>query len=191
MALRNLGGLPEPRSVKTALTELRRAVRESLGRFHFGRGEAASVLAHLGSACVYCGERAAEWDLLVPLRSGGEAVLGNVVPACARCRAFKGEQVFHEWMLRGFSSPQVRGVTGIDGRVRRLQTYMHRFGYVPLSLDERLGAEGRAALDTVRKRERALRMAIRCLFEVVDGRKVPPNDQMQRTAPAQALKRRR
>jgi hypothetical protein len=160
MALKNVAGLPEPRSVKTALTELRRAVRESLGRFQFGRAEAASALANLSSECVYCDEKATAWDLLVPLRSGGEVVLGNVVPACGRCRASKGEQVFDEWMLRGFSSPQTRGVTGINTRVRRLQTYMDHFGYRPQSLDERLGPEGLAALDIVRKRERALRMAI-------------------------------
>lgn len=191
MGLRNMGGLPERRSVKTALTELRRAVRESLGRFDFGPGEAASAMAQLGSECAFCGDRATVWDLLVPMRSGGEAVLGNVVPACAGCRAFKGEQVFDEWMLRGFSSPQVRGIRDTAGRVRRLRTYMHHFGYVPRALDERLGTEGRAALDEVRKRERALRVAIKRLFDVVESAKAPPNNQMQRTAPAQAMERRR
>jgi hypothetical protein len=162
-----------------------------LGRFSFGRGEAASVLAHLGSECVYCGESASVWDLLVPLHSGGEVVLGNVVPSCVRCRASKAEQVFDDWMLRGFSSPKVRGVTGINVRVRRLEAYMRRFEYTPLSLDDRLGAEARAALEIVRKEERALRTAIRRLFEVVDRGKVPPNNQMQRTKPAQALGLRR
>jgi len=191
MALRTLGGLPEPRSAKTALTELRRAVRESLGRFQFGRGEAATALAHLGSACVYCGGTAREWDLLVPLRSEGEVVLGNVVPACARCRASKGEQVFDEWMLRGGSRPRVRGVMGTQARIRRLQIYMRRCGYKPSSLDQRLAAEGRVALEAVRKRERALRLAIQRLFEVVESERVPPNNEMQRTKPPQATELRR
>jgi len=61
---RPASGLPEPRSIKTALTELRGAVRQSLGRFTFGAGEAASALAFLGTNCVFCDARATDWDLL-------------------------------------------------------------------------------------------------------------------------------
>lgn len=181
MALRNAHGLPERRSAKTALTELRRAIRESLGRFDFGPGEAASVLAHLGSDCGYCGDRATLWDLLVPLRHEGEVVLGNVVPACRQCRALKGEQRFDEWMVQERSSPARRAITNTSARLRRLRTYMDRFGYTPQSLDERLGAEGWAALNEVRRHESALRRAVSQLFDIAERVRVPPNKRMKLT----------
>ena len=62
--------------------------------------------------CVFCGNREVKrWDHLVPVMKGGETVLGNMVPACARCDDSKQAFPFEEWMVSDAKwSPKSRGV---------------------------------------------------------------------------------
>jgi hypothetical protein len=166
--------LPERRSIKTALTELRRAVREALGRCEFGKAEAAMTVERLGTACAFCDDPAVLWAFLFPMRSGGEMVLGNMVPACAACAASKGEQELEAWLLRPSSVPRYRGVPDLDGRVRRLRDHMQHCGYVPRSLQDRLGVEGMREFMEYASREHALRMGIRQLVAGVRSRAARP-----------------
>lgn len=58
--------------------------------------------------CVFCGAPAASWDHLMGMVKNGEFsgfghVLGNLVPACARCNSLKGNR---SW--RTFVDTQVR-----------------------------------------------------------------------------------
>jgi hypothetical protein len=144
-------GLPQRRSVKTALTEVRAAVREALARYEFGPGEAASALAHLGTDCVFCERPATEWAFLVPLRFGGDAVLGNVAPACRECYWAKRDQDFREWMPQGT-------------KLRRLENHVRHFGYTTRGLDDRLGTAGMRAYLEYHAAHRKLRSAIKRLL---------------------------
>lgn len=184
-------GLPQPRSVKTALTEVRRAVREALGRFAFGAGEAARALAYLGADCVFCGSPARAWDLLVPRRSGGEVVLGNVVPVCLFCHGNKREQDFQAWMLQDrWPGLRARGIANVRGRLRRLRAYMTHFQYTPTSLEARLGPGGLRAFEEVHRRDWQLRTAVAQHLAVAGsgtaGREVPANTQRPRASAAPA-----
>ena len=48
-------------------------------------------------ACVYCGGPAEHADHVVPLSRGGAHVVGNLVPACAKCNTSKSARTLPEW----------------------------------------------------------------------------------------------
>jgi hypothetical protein len=106
-----------------AFSILDRALKECLGARQFGRKEMVEVLgffemAHPESA--FCGSPAVRrWDHLVAVTQNGESVLGNMVPACARCDDSKRSLPFEEWMTsEAEGSPQRRGINDIAGRRR-------------------------------------------------------------------------
>jgi hypothetical protein len=107
----------------------------------------AEVLAHFGqnvgeTTCVYCGDRANDWDHLLPLvrdkrPTGMFSGKGNVVPACGLCNQSKSGSDWEKWM-RGpaKNSPTSRGVKDVDMRVARLSRYVQRYPQTRVLLDE-------------------------------------------------------
>ena len=57
------------------------------------------VLAAFSNSCVYCDttEHITQ-DHLVPIISGGEHVIHNVVPACGKCNSRKGTKDMRHWL---------------------------------------------------------------------------------------------
>jgi hypothetical protein len=108
---------------------LDRSIKDCLSRRQFGLVEIKQVIDFFGEGppeCVFCGSAAvARWDHLVPITSGGETVLGNMVPSCARCDDSKQHRPYEEWMLsEGPSSLKGRGVTDVEARIERLKEYV-------------------------------------------------------------------
>src|SRR5687767_7943079 len=72
-----------------AFSYVDRAIREGIGRRLFGIAEQDLAIDFFGgepATCVYCGSVDFDrWDHVVPVRAGGETVLGNMVPACQPC----------------------------------------------------------------------------------------------------------
>lgn len=79
--------------------------------------------------CVYCGDRATDWDHLYPLVSkkrptGYYHHVRNLVPSCGPCNQSKGGQEWRRWLAGDAKgSPKQRGITDIDVRKRRLEAF--------------------------------------------------------------------
>lgn len=50
--------------------------------------------------CAYCGRMATEIDHIVPVNRGGTGDKDNLVPACRRCNARKGDMTLAEFLVR-------------------------------------------------------------------------------------------
>lgn len=153
-----------------AFSMVGRCLQEGLGTRKFGAAEIAQVLAFFGAdppECVYCGSHEVQrWDHLVAVREGGETVLGNMVPACARCDDARRAHPFEEWMVGPAQwSPMTRGVADVDRRMGRIRAYAPHFGYVPRALEERLDERELERLIAIRERLGDLRTDIEALVE--------------------------
>ena len=90
----------------------------------FGQEKDASLLE-----CVYCGDKASDWDHLKPLvknkkPSGYINEIRNLVPSCNECNQSKSGRDWHEWMLSSAKkSPTSRKVGDIDLRISRLKAF--------------------------------------------------------------------
>ena len=162
--------VPQRTTPSFAFSMVERALQEGLGLCKFRPVEVERVLAFFGNdppECVYCGSREVErWDHLVPIREGGETVIGNMVPACARCDDSKRNAVFEEWMVSDCKhSPKSRGVEDIEYRVERIKEYMRHFGYAPRRLDERLDVDEKERLDVIRAKLQEVRREIESFIE--------------------------
>ncbi len=79
--------------------------------------------------CVYCGDRASEWDHLRPLvvkrrPTGFISEIANLVPSCGKCNQSKGNTSWRDWMFgKAKLSPTGRGLSDIADRVSRLEAY--------------------------------------------------------------------
>jgi len=136
-----------------------RALREGIGRRAFRAKEIALVAAFFGEPlrCVYCDSpEVGRWDHLVPVVSGGETVVGNMVPACAPCDDSKSKRHFATWLRlqaqRGAMSPE-----SAEERITRLREYMERFEYQPEEYGSRLSADRAVQLADLRSRLSTLR----------------------------------
>lgn len=85
-----------------AFSILNRALLEGISDRKFGAAEMRRLLEYFGSdqpRCVYCGAiELARWDHLIPVKAGGDTVLGNMVPACAPCDDSKRDLDFAQWL---------------------------------------------------------------------------------------------
>jgi len=160
--------IPSPVTISAGFSGLGRALQESLGAREFGAEEGQRVIEFFGAdppECVFCGsQEVARWDHLVAIMSGGETVLGNIVPACQACDDSKRAEPFEEWMLSDVPrSPKSRGVKDIDRRVKRIEAYLQHFGYTPRCLEERLDKRELERLAAIRWRLQVLREDIEAL----------------------------
>lgn len=155
---------PERITLGFAFSYIDRAIQEGLADRRFGQSEMAAVLEHFGSdppRCAYCGdEHVSRWDHLVAIKSGGDTVVGNMVPACSRCDDSKRDVPYEEWMLSDAQhSPRSRGVPELAERIARLRAYARRYQYTPRTQEERLAVADceelvrlRHELDPIRRR---------------------------------------
>lgn len=161
---------PERTTPAFAFSMVERALQECLATRQFGQDEMMRVLAFFGTdhpECVFCeSSEVKRWDHLIPVSKGGETVLGNMVPACARCDDSKRDLYFEEWMTSNATgSPKSCGVKHINQRVELIKTYVEHFHYTPRSLEERLNKKELGKLKIIRLRLRELRRDIENLIE--------------------------
>ena len=154
-----------------------RALREGLGRRRFGPSEMNEVVRWFhydGSqpACGFWGTiEIARWDHLVPIRNGGETVLGNMVLACQPCDDSKGTRSFKDWIIgTALKSPRTRQVSEIEQRVERLDSYMMAFQYVPRRLEERLTEAEQDSLHQLRSDLARLRKEVEDFIQKYQAR---------------------
>jgi len=136
-------------------SNVERALCDCLSRRQFGKKEIAEVLAFFNTdpvECVFCGNLDVKrWDHLVPIKKGGETVIGNIVPACAACDDSKRDKLFEEWIFSDvLGSPKSRGIKDINKRIKKIKAYVHHFGYTPSSLEERLNSQEKVKLGEIR-----------------------------------------
>ena len=146
-----------------------RALRECFAERQFGQEEMAEVLSFFATdppECVFCGSQEVKrWNHLVAINEGGETVLGNMVPACARCDDSKRSEPFEEWMISSVKgSPQSRGITDVAQRIERIKAYVQRFDYRVRTLEERLDGQELERLRSVQSRLQELRKDVDTLI---------------------------
>lgn len=79
--------------------------------------------------CVYCGDRATEWDHFYPVMRNGRPTgyltrIQNLVPSCGKCNQSKGNRDWKDWMTSSAPlSPTTRGVEKLSQRIKRLQSF--------------------------------------------------------------------
>ena len=153
------------------LPMIERVLNDCLGRREFGPEEQEAVLVFFFGdglpACVYCGNSEIKrWDHIVPIKEGGETVLGNMVPACGRCDDSRRDRPFDEWAMGNARwSLKSRGVPDIQQRIDHIRDYIQHFDYKPSTLEERLDAGEFGRLVMIRMTLRELRREIDRLIE--------------------------
>jgi hypothetical protein len=136
-----------------AFSYVERALREGLSQARLGADELAEIRKFFPLwECVYCGSsKIRGLDHLVSVRSDGETVLGNMVPACGSCDDSKGSRDFESWMFgKAKCSPASRGIEHLEVRAQRLRDYKKFYGYAPRSLEMRLTEAEVAELREIR-----------------------------------------
>lgn len=165
-----LSRAPQRTTPGFAFSMLGRALKDCLATRQFGRAEMREVLAFFGAdppTCVYCGSPDTKrWDHLIPVNQDGETVLGNMVPACARCDDSKRDVPFAKWMRSDAkNSPRSREIANVDQRIQRIQAYIQHFGYQVRPLNERLNAQELAHLVDIQQRMQTLRQDMDALIQ--------------------------
>ena len=147
--------LPRPPQRTTpgfAFSIVERALRDCIAERGFGAQELQVAAAFFGGACAFCGGPIQRWDHLVSVSAGGDTVLGNMVPACAKCDDSKQGSDFEAW-ARGAapSSPTSRGIPDIEERLSRLREYVSAYGYQAREPEDRLTADELRQYEVIRR----------------------------------------
>ncbi|MBI5707594.1 MAG: HNH endonuclease [Armatimonadetes bacterium] len=151
-----------------AFSYVERAILEGLGRRSFGKPEHAQVAAFFADgesepSCAYCGmPEPKRWDHVLPVRAGGETVLGNMVLACAACDDSKQHRPFEDWL-------RARGVQDAEARIERIIAYRTHFGYEPRVLEDRLDEAQARQLEALRAEAADLRRRIDGFLSSLDS----------------------
>ncbi len=152
-----------------------RALFECIAVRRFGKAQIAEVLSYFGEdppTCVFCGTATIErWDHLVPIFKGGDTMLGNIVPSCARCDDSKRDLPFDGWALSSApNSPRTRGVADVNRRLARIREYMAKYEYRPRRPEERLAEAELRQFEVLRGDLRKLRRDFDAFIAVYRGR---------------------
>jgi hypothetical protein len=137
-----------------AFSMVDRALSECLGRRDFripGIEKTLKSFSQENPECVFCGSQEVKrWDHLVPIKSWGETVIGNMVSACAQCDDSKRDVPFDQWMVSNNQySLKMRGVPDVDVRRSRIQGYIDTYNYRPRDFKERLTPEELVRLEAI------------------------------------------
>jgi len=114
--------------------------------------EIESALEVLGQkkesvTCVYCGDKATEWDHLNPLIMNKKATgfiseIKNLVPACGKCNQSKGNKKWKNWILSDAKlSPKTRGIKDIEHRIEVIERYEDKYHPRVIKFEEIVGAD--------------------------------------------------
>lgn len=148
--------VPQRTTPGFSFSGVERALLDCIADRRFSSDEIQEVLAFFGPGeptCVFCGGPVERWDHLVPVSEGGDTVIGNMVPACAKCDDSKRHILFADWMKCGVpGSPTSRGVGDVDTRLARIGEYVAKYDYQPLKPAERLNPEQRRQFEELRSR---------------------------------------
>lgn len=162
---------PQRTTPSFAFSMIERALKDCLARRMFGQTEKKQVLEFFrlsleSPKCVFCGgSDVKRWDHLIPIKAGGETVLGNMVPACERCDDSMREKPFNEWMVSDERySPKTLGKKDINQRIQHIKEYMRHFNYIPLGLEERLNEDELERLAIIRAKLQEIRSEIEALI---------------------------
>jgi len=96
--------------------------------------------------CAYCGDRATEWDHLRPIvankrPTGYASEIHNLVPVCGKCNQSKGGKYWKDWIKSDAKlSPAKRGVSGIDKKIKCLESYEKWGKTKPIDFEKLVGA---------------------------------------------------
>ncbi len=97
--------------------------------------------------CVYCGDKATEWDYLRPLvknkrPTGYISEIYNLVPACGKCNQSKGNKDWREWMMSDAKlSPKTRNISDMEKKIERLNCYEKWKDIKPIDFEGIVGKE--------------------------------------------------
>lgn len=159
---------PTKISASHAFTVLDRALRETFSVRKFGKNEMNQVLDFFGKnppECTFCGSLdVRRWDHLVPVKSGGETVLGNLVPACATCDDAKRDLPYDEFLRKDrlWERRKIRAEER-EARILTLQKYIEAFHYKPVKLLDRLTTDEQAQLQSIQTKINDLRQEFQAL----------------------------
>jgi hypothetical protein len=111
--------------------------------------EALSILEMKESnvQCIYCGDKATEWDHLRPLIYGKRPTgyiseIHNLVPACGKCNQSKGNKEWRTWINGDAKlSPKTKGIKDIKYRMVLLEKYEKWGTPIKINLHELVGHE--------------------------------------------------
>ena len=157
--------MPQRTTTGFAFYTIDRAIKEGLARRKFGQNEAQQVLDFFGidpPECVYCGSKDMKrWDHLVAISTGGETIIGNIVPACSQCDDSKGKSDYKEWMNSNAQySPKTQGTKNIKQKIKRIDAYMKHFNYSPRDIEERLTQSERKRKRDIERKLQGIRADI-------------------------------
>lgn len=102
---------------------------------HWNDADEAEALAIFGQSqpgllCVYCGQKASDWDHLRPLvrdkkPTGYIHEIRNLVPSCGSCNQSKSGADWREWFLsKTANSPSRRGIADNDKRLALIDKFV-------------------------------------------------------------------
>ena len=159
-----------------AFSILDRVLREHMAKRRFGKSEQGQVLEFFkseGLTCVFCGTpEVRRWDHLVPVKSGGDTVPGNMVLSCGPCDDSKQHHPFEKWLLGSSpSGPRQKGVQDLDRRVQLLRDYMARFNYRPGTGEESLTSAELTELSGIRAEAVRLRAMVQAFTDRQSNRR--------------------
>lgn len=110
------------------------------------RIQALEILGQKNNAskleCVYCGDKASDWDHLRPLvkqkkPSGYINEIRNLVPSCGKCNQSKSGQDWLKWMRSNAKmSPTTRLIKDIDSRIEKLLMFEAWANIKPYNIEE-------------------------------------------------------
>ncbi len=138
--------------------------------------------------CVYCGDKATEWDHLRPLvvkrrPTGFITEIANLVPACGKCNQSKGNKPWRDWMLsRAKLSPTGRAVPNVADRVARLEAYERWRSPIKVDFESIVGRETwehywslcEAVIDELRRNQQVADSIRARIVEAVSGKRPVP-----------------
>ena len=128
-----------------------RALRDCIAERDFGQSEAEAVAEYFEHECAYCGGPIQRWDHLVAISTGGDTVVGNMVPACSKCDDSKQGHDFERWAFgESPGSPASRGITDLERRLARIRGYLTAHRYRPREPEERLTASELQRFNAIR-----------------------------------------
>jgi hypothetical protein len=97
--------------------------------------------------CVYCGDKATEWDHLNPLivkqkPTGYISEIKNLVPACGKCNQSKGNKKWREWIKSNAKlSPFTRRIKDIEDRIKAIELYEKTFKPKTIDFERIVGVD--------------------------------------------------
>ena len=85
-------------------TEIKRKHQIATSRCTLTRGQWQEIKERFNHSCAYCGRKMErlEMDHVIPLSKGGAHTMANIVPACRKCNATKGNKILEPEMLEVF-----------------------------------------------------------------------------------------